>query len=499
MRHPAVILAAALVSAAASAAPPEWTAGGVSSRYPDATHLTGFAVGAASKGLPAVKAEAAAALAQRITLRIESQTMVSESETDGRGSSSVAVLTRASSDVRLSHLAFETHEAGGRLFALAVLARTPAAGSRRQERDAAAARARDLLEAGNRREKEKEESSALRDYLAARVAVAEAAGHEAVARALLPVTDDGALTRLMQLDSDAEARIRRLLGKAATSIANAAEQLAFQLHQQGLSRAANWSALAPFTYGSTTYSSVFGRQVAQELERALASAPQVVSETEVSGDVAVRGVYADAGGEVRLLVVVREARSGRAVASAQARLPREAVPPELSFLPLNFQQALEEQRVLAAGEEVSGDLRVELWTTKGRSGLVYSAGEEMRLYTRVNRPAWLRITYLLANGLKVPLTQAHYVDASKVNLAVEYPDTFEIAPPYGIERIHVTAFTEKPEPLPTRRVVVEGEDYEVIADGLEGVVRHRGVKVKKAAAQIAETFVELTTLPSPSR
>ena len=64
---------------------------------------------------------------------------------------------------------------------------------------------------------------------------------------------------------------------------------------------------------------------------------------------------------------------------------------------------------------------------------------------RVNRPAYVRLVYILANGSKVVLEQAYFIDASKVNQAVEYPDKFEVSAPFGVERLYAVAFTETPD------------------------------------------------------
>jgi hypothetical protein len=82
-----------------------------------------------------------------------------------------------------------------------------------------------------------------------------------------------------------------------------------------------------------------------------------------------------------------------------------------------------------------------------------------------------------------------------VNLDVEYPDAFEIAGPFGVEHIQAVAFTEKPEPLPTRKQTVDGEVYDVVADDTAALVKFRGIKLKKARAQTAEAVVEVSTTP----
>ena len=82
-------------------------------------------------------------------------------------------------------------------------------------------------------------------------------------------------------------------------------------------------------------------------------------------------------------------------------------------------------------------------------------------------------------------------------MAVEYPDRFEVAPPFGVEHIHATAFTKQPEPLPVTTRVINGVTYSVIEDGLSSVVRHRGI-VRKEKDEVAESLLSVTTLPSQS-
>jgi hypothetical protein len=196
----------------------------------------------------------------------------------------------------------------------------------------------------------------------------------------------------------------------------------------------------------------------------------------------------------RLLLVARAVKDGRAVASAEASLPKPAVPAELPTLPQNFAQALADQKLLAPEELVAGGLRLEAWTNKGRTGLVFAKKEEVAIFLRVNQPAYVRLVYLLATGRKVMLEQAYFIDSTKVNRAVEYPSRFEVSAPFGVEQLFAVAFTEKPEPLPTAKETVDGEEYEVVAEGLGGMVKHRGLVKKKAAAQSAEAALALTTV-----
>ena len=157
-----------------------------------------------------------------------------------------------------------------------------------------------------------------------------------------------------------------------------------------------------------------------------------------------------------------------------------------------------DQRLLAEGELIVGTLRVEVWTDKGRRGVVYAESEPIRLFLRVNAPAYVRLIYVLQSGIQVPIDQGYYVDASKVNMAVEYPDRFEAAPPFGVEHIHATAFSKQPEPLPVTTQTIDGQSYTVVQDGLSAVVRHRGIK-RVEKDEVAESLLAITTFPSTSR
>ena len=181
---------------------------------------------------------------------------------------------------------------------------------------------------------------------------------------------------------------------------------------------------------------------------------------------------------------------------SEVALPRNAVPPELPFVPQNLIQALQDQKILGAGELVTGNLHLEVTTNKGRTGLLFAESDQYKLLLRVNKPAYVRLVYMLANGMRVPIEQAYFIDASKVNQLVEYPNDFEVAPPFGVERFQAVAFTERPRPLATKKVTLAGQEYEVIADNApEALIKYRGIKLAKAKAETAEAVLTVTTTP----
>lgn len=476
-------------SLAAAATPPDWVrSGGTSSKFPSETHLVGFAM-APDTSVDAAKNGAAADLATRITVRIENETSSVSAEKNGAGSFAVSALTRATTDVRLSGLSFETFVGDGHAYAFAFVARSEAVAQRKEQRDRAIARARELLASAEKAEKEGHEAAALSACYGVRVAVAEAAEEDSIGRAIQ--RDQMGSFEGASLIATAEERIRKLLHRPSSTIVEAVATLALQLKQQGITNQARCT-VAPLTYGTTPFSSAFGKQLSLGVERALAD---TAGQGTAKGDLVLKGTYLAEGGAWKVALLVREASTGRAIASAEVALPKAAVSPEIATLPVNFEQALKDQRLLGEGESVSGDLHLEVWTNKGRSNLVFSEKEELTLNFRVNRPAYVRLIYILSDGNKVPLQQAYFVDASKVNMAVEYPDKFEISPPFGVERIYAVAFTQKPEPLPTKHVMVGGQDYEVVNETTEALVHHRGLKKKEAALQIAEATLPVTTTP----
>jgi len=131
-----------LIALLVMALTPDWVRhGGVSPRFPTGSHLLGFAVVEKPDQLDQAKQAAAADLASRITVRIENQMSDVNEEKDGKQSYAVATMTKASTDVRLSGLSYETHVADGKTYALAILDRQAAAGEYRTQRNLAIQRA----------------------------------------------------------------------------------------------------------------------------------------------------------------------------------------------------------------------------------------------------------------------------------------------------------------------------------------------------------------------
>lgn len=479
------IVVFALLSIAAAPSPPDWVqSGGASARFPTEKFLTGFGQ---ARDRDAAKNAASADLAKKISVRVQQDVRDLTVEKDGQYRYEISAATAASTDVHLSGLSYEEYGApSGDRFVLAYLDRGRFASDRRAERDRAIAELVRCAESAGKVAGE----GALAAHLLCRKSVSIAAEHASIARALIPQANDPKEKELLDVSRALDDKIAALFKKPATNAADAADTLALALKEQGLGSIGQLT-VAPLSYGTSSFSSAFGRQMAIELERAISA---LAAKSADKKDVVVRGTFSDPGERVRLVITARDGASGAILGGAEASFPKSAVAKGTELVPSNLKDALAQEKILGGGAIVSGKLRLELSTNKGERNLVFSQGEELKIYLRVNQPAYVRMIYLLASGAKVPIEQAYFLDASKVNQTVEYPNAFEVSSPFGVEQIFAVAFTEKPDPLPTVKQTIGGEEYEVVRE-VTALVKHRGLKKKDKPLETAEAVVSMTTLP----
>ena len=480
---------------------PDWVPSGHSDRYPTGPgkpYVTGFQWSEGDDALATARKRAAGDLASRLEVQIEAELLDVSEERDGEESYHVAAVTRSTVNLRLTGVHYHTWRDGPRVYALAYLQKAPAAQARRVERDLALDALRSCMEEAERLEYADRESAAVQAYERCRLPIAEALEHTAVAGVLTGIAPDDREARreLLAATHEIEEKVDTLLGQQASDLTEAAEALALQLGRQGL-RLGDHLVVAPFTYGTADLSSSFGRQAAMDLESAFGR--ELARGGKADRRLVVAGVYTERQDAVRIDVTVKEVESARLVASAATSLDLGAVPKNLELKPQNFAEAVATQSALAGGEAIiTGDLRLEVWTSRGRRGVVLSEGDSWKIFMRANQPAYVRLLYVLQDGQQVPIDQAFRIGEDKVNEVVEYPRSFEVVPPFGVEHVHATAYTREPPYLPTRRRVIDGEPYEVVVDGMGEINRTRGLRVR-TDQQIAESFVAVTTTPNALR
>ncbi|MDJ0868268.1 MAG: hypothetical protein QNK03_19335 [Myxococcota bacterium] len=481
-----------LACAGPPATAPDWIASaGASAAHPSRQYLTGYAEVDGGAGVEAAKSAAAGALATKISVRIEHELRDVSAERDGEYSYHVAAITRTTADVHLTGLRYEVHRQSDRLYALAILDRRAEAERRRRLRDDERLELRVCLEAGAGELEAGRRSAALETYAGCRKPLADALEHEAVARVLVAAgpSDRAATEELVRATRQIDEGEWSALRQPAASLSDGLESMALQLRAQGVPEGVR-IGVTPFTYGATDLASEFGRQIAQDLEVALARGNGHSS--EATPHLALRGFYRERDDDVTISAVVKDAQTRRLVASAEASVPRASLPDGVELVPPNFASAMSSHGVLSS-VLASGDLQLEFWTDKGRRGLVYAEGELLTLYFRVNAPAWVRIVYVLANGAQVVIEQALRVGPDRTNRVIEYPDAFAVVPPFGVEYFHVSAFRESPTPLATRSLQIEGQPYDVLARGMDSFEAVRR-EMEASGEAFAEAFVAVTTV-----
>lgn len=268
----------------------------------------------------------------------------------------------------------------------------------------------------------------------------------------------------------------------------------------------------PFTYRNTHIAGAFSSYFKPLLENRLvevahwhvvetpsnpdprASGEGGLTASSTDGLCIVSGMYWELKDGVKFVATLRGGTDDQLLGSAEATVGTAVVrQSEFPLKPDNFDQALQDQKMFADGETQTSSLRLEAWTNKGKDNLIFTKGEIMRLYVRVNRPCNLRIIYHLANGKRVLLTgQSDYqIDESSVNKPKMIDRKFECTAPFGVESLQVFARTGKFDPIPTVKV----GDYTFLNEDLKDfLVATRGFKSVSDDEQQAEALLTMTTL-----
>ena len=99
---------------------------------------------------------------------------------------------------------------------------------------------------------------------------------------------------------------------------------------------------------------------------------------------------------------------------------QSAIAGPVSLVPDNTDQAIRNEQLLIGNAVTGGGLSVKVWTNKGRDQevLVFEEGEEVQFYVRVNQ-------------------------------IVALPYQFMVVPPFGVERLIVTGYSQEPPPADT--------------------------------------------------
>ncbi len=524
---------------------PDWVMNfGESLRYPQEDYITGFgsSPGKDAEAIQAAKNDARFDASRTIVVDIRGRILTIKEERQQQYSQHLSSITESSTALQLMGLGMETHaeDEPPTTYALAYA-------SKAELKRIYSARRSDLINQIGRILQAAESSS--RDMEAA-----------AKYLSLYPLYEElkQAETVLLVVDvsnriEDAFAELEREVGEAIpdstqepllswTEVGNRIDQLVSQSPQTvddvarsviiHLSRQVGDMSgqlmIVPFTYQDTKMTSSFARYFRSALESQAGQTTNLrwsaVDQVEdfkprtresmtefakASGaQWLLSGTYWEQEDRVKLMAILRDVQNGRIMAGADVIFDADIIRSmDLKLKPGNYQQAILEQNAFTQGEIVSSKLQVDVFTNRGKDNLLFTEGETMKTYVRVNRPAYVRLLYILADGRRTLLPvypdtsmdhDSYYIDQSRVNRLVEIPAEFECAPPFGAEMLVVIARTKGFDPIDL--VEYNGYYYLEADSPDEAAFKARGLKGMKVKMQKptdfeqAEAKIVITTM-----
>lgn len=257
--------------------------------------------------------------------------------------------------------------------------------------------------------------------------------------------------------------------------------------------------LTNFTFEDSKMASAFSRRFGSLFEQKLIGQNLDVLPTNSNlfagsnSDLKLGGTYWKEGENLRIIAIVRDPKTGKALASTEAELPIAWLDErDIKYKPNNYNQAVSDNNILQQDQIVSSNLVIDLLTNHGRDNLIYTEGEILKLYLQANKECYVRFIYHLADGSKVLLLDNYHIGAGQVNRLFELPYKFECYPPFGVEVLQLNAQTKPFKPLNVRRQ----SGYSFIADDMEKILENvRGFKPVDDSDGIAEKRLTITTLP----
>jgi len=497
-----VILALAVQPLTAST--PAWVnTYGTDTPYPRDTYLTGYA--SVSRDEPSSREQARdlalADLSGKIRTRVQSELLQIASESDGNFSSSISQLTRNTVSITITGADFLYHENRRDSHALAYVALQNLA---RNFTDEAAASWADILEARQNAEALSASgnngralavlynAAAIFPNLYERYTIIRSLGvsgsESDFFRSLSGVNF---LDDLQRTESEINTLIEKLSNREASNISEAAEMIAVIMDMQQVP--GSRIQVPPALYESTSFSSEFGRYISERLESEF-----VEKLSPGSSPTVFHSQYWEEGNKIRIIVLASDT-SGEKKGRAEVLLPSSAAG-NRSLKPQGFDEAMIALQEFADGAISDGGLNIDIWTNKGRDedALVFSDGEIIQLYFRVNQPAHLQITYRLATGELVLLEESFYIGSDRVNRTVPMPYEFEVQPPFGVESLIVTGYSIEPPGVNTIPTEIDGELYQVFGSLKDVVANTRGLGRRQNSSgetmRVGEAMLTMTTL-----
>ena len=309
-------------------------------------------------------------------------------------------------------------------------------------------------------------------------------------------------------------RIQQLSLHSIDNLDDVAGAIQFQLYQQ-FDLQHQQLLVQPFFYQDTRLSSRFARYFKQLLEGKLGNSIQPHREFQAKSvnyekdmavsadaDYIITGSYWEKEDNVQILAFCRSVQTGEIRASANVDFKRGMLKSSLNLKPDNFEKIMSQQLAFEQKVIDSGQLKLEVWTDRGKNALLYSQGELMKVYLRTNRPCYVRLLYILADGQKTLLVDNLQINLESINRPLLVNDLleidFECTSPFGAEMIIGVARNYPFDTIETTErdgyIFIDTDNPKHLANITRGTKGFKRRKRNDESIQQTETKLILTTV-----
>ena len=505
---------------------PDWVVNyGQSDKYDEQVYLTGFgeALGISRKSKEIAQENARADLSQKVLVKIDSTVSNYQLEDGEETLQQFSTVTQSSSELQVMGLETLTYVRDSRKnpmsFALVYIERRKLATLYQAEKKHLTSQILQLITLAENQDNPKYTSVQyyyqtwpLLDKLAEVQTILLSVSGTRIFSDL--ASQDLADQPLILNKSQINRRIQQLSLHSIDNLDDVAGAIQFQLYQQ-FDLQHQQLLVQPFFYQDTRLSSRFARYFKQLLEGKLENSIQPHREFQAKSvnyekdmavsagaDYIITGSYWEKEDNVQILAFCRSVQTGEIRASANVDFKRGMLKSSLNLKPDNFEKIMSQQ--LAFEQEVidSGQLKLEVWTDRGKNALLYSQGELMKVYLRTNRPCYVRLLYILANGQKTLLVDNLQINLESINRPLLVNDLleidFECTSPFGAEMIIGVARNYPFDTIETTErdgyIFIDTDNPKHLANITRGTKGFKRRKRNDESIQQTETKLILTTV-----
>lgn len=505
---------------------PDWVVNyGQSDKYDEQVYLTGFgeALGISRESKEIAQENARADLSQKVLVKIDSTVSNYQLEDGEETLQQFSTVTQSSSELQVMGLETLTYVRDSRKnpmsFALVYIERKKLAKLYQAEKKHLTSQILQLITLAENQDNPKYTSVQyyyqtwpLLDKLAEVQTILLSVSGTRIFSDL--ASQDLADQPLILNKSQINRRIQQLSLHSIDNLDDVAGAIQFQLYQQ-FDLQHQQLLVQPFFYQDTRLSSRFARYFKQLLEGKLENSIQPHREFQAKSvnyekdmavsadaDYIITGSYWEKEDNVQILAFCRSVQTGEIRASANVDFKRGMLKSSLNLKPDNFEKIMSQQ--LAFEQEVidSGQLKLEVWTDRGKNALLYSQGELMKVYLRTNRPCYVRLLYILANGQKTLLVDNLQINLESINRPLLVNDLleidFECTSPFGAEMIIGVARNYPFDTIETTErdgyIFIDTDNPKHLANITRGTKGFKRRKRNDESIQQTETKLILTTV-----